>query len=132
MLSEAMSLLHKYGHLMDPQSTLALLPDSLDFAQVLPYLERLLPSLGEQRRSISARKALLRIEELRLRAEIARREEGRVVVSYERTCSVCYKRIGLSAFSVGLNGELAHLQCSSGSARGGEQMPGPEVQGVKS
>lgn len=125
---EVMALLHRYGHLMDSQAALSLLPDALAFPQVLPFLERLLPSLGEQRRALAARKALLRIEELRLRAEIAEREKGRVVISWDRACAVCFKRIGLSAFTVSPGGELAHLHCGPGHGIGNGQLSRTQSQ----
>ncbi len=40
-----------------------------------------------------------------------------VVVTYERACSLCHKRIGTSAFVAYPNGALAHYSCYKRSAK---------------
>ena len=44
-----------------------------------------------------------------------------VVVTYERACSLCHKRIGSSAFVAYPQGTLAHYSCFKRSAQSGQQ-----------
>jgi hypothetical protein len=48
-----------------------------------------------------------------------------VVVTYERACSICHKRIGSSAFVAYPQGTLAHYSCfkRTGQPAGGTGQP---------
>ncbi|KXZ52313.1 hypothetical protein GPECTOR_10g945 [Gonium pectorale] len=104
-------LLSRKRDRLDPLQVLKLLPDGVAVADVLPWLEGSLRYRLEVRRNLAVIHQLRRSENLAALEEAIRMRQQRVVVTAERACSLCHKRIG-GAVSVSYpGGLLAHYLC---------------------
>jgi hypothetical protein len=101
---------------------LALLPDGVPLGDVMPWLEGALRYAVETRRHVAVIKQLRRGENLAAREEAARMRSQRVLVSVERACSLCHKRLGGAAFVSYPGGALAHYLCHKRHAGGDDEL----------
>ena len=104
---------HTHTHIHTPYRTqvLPLLPDDVPVADVLPWLEAALRFSQEARRGLAVRKQLRRCENLSAMEEAVRVRQQRVLVTGERACSICHKRLGGSVVVSYPGGLLAHYLC---------------------
>ncbi|BDA43540.1 Vam6/Vps39-like protein [Coccomyxa sp. Obi] len=110
-------LLSRKHDRIDSLHALDLLPGEVPLKATLPFLEGALRAAGEKKRNSAVVKSLRRSENLQLREEVMRCRQRNVVVTYERACSLCHKRIGTSAFVAYPHGALAHYSCYKRSAK---------------
>lgn len=138
---EALDLLSKHGSRLPASSTLSLLPDSLPVSQLEAYFRGQIRSsnsvINEGRVVAGMRKTELVSAQARLllgggvvgvRGGVP--EQGgrsrRVVVSEERVCGVCHKRLGGSVIAVLPDNTVVHYGCLNKATRGvGSREKGP-------
>lgn len=108
MLSEVLS--RKCGRI-DHSKVLSLIDESQPLWCVMPLLQGLMCNQVEQRRQLCVLKSLRRAENLSCKEQqVGCRQRG-VVVSSDRACCLCHRRMGTSALVVYPNSMLAHYAC---------------------
>jgi hypothetical protein len=115
---------------MPRAQVLSILPDDVPVADVLPWLDAAQRYALESRRGLAVARALRRAENLAALDEAVRVRQQRLLVSSERACSLCHKRLGGAVLVSYPGGLLAHYLChkrhaggagvSAGSLAGGQ------------
>ncbi|KAI1823922.1 SPX domain-containing protein [Xylaria intraflava] len=136
-LKPALSLLSRHGSRLPATSTLSLIPDSLSVADLASYFHgrmRAGTSVVSESRIVEAlRKTQLVDTQARLLlgdglSDGPGGRNRRVVISEERVCGVCHKRLGNSVVAVLPDNNVVHYGClgkgPSGGAHGGERIAG--------
>ena len=117
LLDEALLVLERYAHALDPSAAVRVLPDAAKLAEALPFLRAAVVSSGERRREAAAARSLARAEALASQAERINMLERRVTVAPDAACAVCFKRLGTAAFVDLGGGVLAHFRCVKDTLR---------------
>ena len=117
LLDEALLVLERYAHALDPSAAVRVLPDAAKLAEALPFLRAAVVSSGERRREAAAARSLARAEALASQAERINMRERRVTVAPDAACAVCFKRLGTAAFVDLGGGVLAHFRCVKDTLR---------------
>ena len=127
-LGPALDLLSKHGSRLPATSTLSLIPDTLPVAELESYFRGRMRSansvVNETRIVAGLRKTgLVASTALLLLGDGAPGNQGgknrRVVVSEERVCGVCHKRLGGSVVAVLADDAVVHYGCLN-RAKSGE------------
>ncbi|KAH8899485.1 hypothetical protein GQ53DRAFT_634706 [Thozetella sp. PMI_491] len=132
-LSPALDLLSKHGSRLPATSTLSLIPDTLPISQLESYFRGRMRSsnslVNETRVVVGLRKTeLVSGQALLLLGDGLPGGQGgrnrRVVVSEDRVCGVCHKRLGASVVAALPDNSVVHYGClnraqSGGGASGG-------------
>ncbi|GFH30650.1 Vam6 vps39-like, partial [Haematococcus lacustris] len=103
---------------------LELLPDGVPLHLMLPWVEAVVQAGTQAKRNMAVVKHLRRAENLAVREELARLKSGRVVLSSERACCLCFKRIGPAVFVAYPDMTLAHYLCHKRSQPSAAHVPG--------
>jgi Vam6/Vps39-like protein vacuolar protein sorting-associated protein 39 len=121
-LEPALDLLSKHGSRLPAASTLSLIPDDLPVSKLEAYFQGRIRSATSVVNE-SKIEAGLRASEyvstqalLLLGDGVARGQGGRnrrVIVTDERLCGVCHKRLGNSVISVLADNSVVHYGCTS-------------------
>jgi hypothetical protein len=98
--------------MIDPIKALRLLPDDIGVQELLKYNEAVIRARTEIRRHVQVMKNVARSENLQVQENYISERKRSVKIKYGRTCPVCKKRIGLSAFACYPNGTVVHYVCS--------------------
>ncbi|KAI0010071.1 AvaB protein [Xylariaceae sp. FL0662B] len=138
-LEPALSLLSRHGSRLPAASTLSLIPDDLPVAQLESYFRgriRAANSVVNETRILEGlrKTQLVNTQALLLLGDGVPGGQGgrnrRVVISEERVCGVCHKRIGNSVIAVLPDNSVVHYGClgrqgrSASGTRGGERIAG--------
>ncbi|KAK0613874.1 hypothetical protein B0T14DRAFT_436647 [Immersiella caudata] len=119
-LGPALNLLSKHGCRLPASSTLSLVPDSLPVAELESYFRgrmRSANSVVNETRIVAKlhKTGLVASEALRLLGDGAPGGQGgrnrSVLVSEERVCGVCHKRLGGSVVAILPDNAVVHLGC---------------------
>ncbi|KAF5838923.1 hypothetical protein DUNSADRAFT_1939 [Dunaliella salina] len=102
---------------MDPLEVLEILPEDVPLCDLMPWLGAALGHCTEQTRNMAVVKQLRRSESLNLREAVGRAKQGHVLLSSERICCLCYKRIGPAVFVAHPDRTLAHYVCHTRKER---------------
>ena len=125
-LAPALDLLSRHGSRLPASSTLQLIPDSLPVAKLESYFRGRIRAVnsvvnesrieqGLRKTSVVASQALLLLGD-----GIPGGQGGknrRVVISEERVCGVCHKRLGRSVIAVLPDNTVVHYGCSHRAGR---------------
>ncbi|KAL5008470.1 hypothetical protein ScPMuIL_014051 [Solemya velum] len=103
-------LLPKPESYMDRQS-LELLPTTTLVKDILTYLQNIMEQRATTRRRCQVLKSMLYAENLQVHEQRMFYEKEKVIITEERCCRVCKKRIGNSAFARYPNGVIVHYYC---------------------
>jgi len=112
-------LLCRKQHRINPIVALSLLPGDMPVGRVAAFLEGAMRGMREERHNTAIVKNLRRSENLQVREELVRCRQRRVVVSNERACAICHKRIGGSVFAAYPDNTLVHFVCYKRSLESG-------------
>ncbi|KAK9829459.1 hypothetical protein WJX72_005979 [[Myrmecia] bisecta] len=115
---EVARLLSRKQDRIEPNHALNLLPGEVPLHVVLPFLEGAIRGAGEQRRNAAVVKSLRKSENLQIWEELIRCKQRHFIVSSERACTICHKRIGSSAFVAYPDGTLVHYSCYKRTSTG--------------
>lgn len=97
---------------LDAGRALHLLPPEMALETAQRFLVAALQGRGELQRGASIVRSLQRASNLAARSELISRRQRSFVVTEERACGVCFKRIGTSAVVVSPDGQfLQHYSC---------------------
>ncbi|CAI7858869.1 unnamed protein product, partial [Closterium sp. NIES-53] len=111
MVAAALEVMERRWAMVEPFEALHMLPSDVPLQSVLPYLEAVLRAGSEQRRNSAVVKNLRRSENLQLREELANGRKRHAIITGDRLCAICRKRIGGSVFAVYPGGTLVHFVC---------------------
>ncbi|KAI3425935.1 hypothetical protein D9Q98_007907 [Chlorella vulgaris] len=121
---EVACLLSRKRDAIHPLHALSLLPGEVPLTSALPFLEGALWGAGERRRTAALARNLRRSEQVTLLGELADVRSRSTLLTPERNCSICYKRIGAAALVVFPTSMLAHYSCYRRAALN----PGPAAE----
>lgn len=88
--------------------------NDLSLEDMWPLLKEGLITSVERAHFAEVVRAMRRSEVWRLREQVIRRRRRFVIVSHDRACTLCTRRIGDSVFAVYPDGTIAHLACHMG------------------
>jgi Vam6/Vps39-like protein vacuolar protein sorting-associated protein 39 len=127
-LGPALDLLSKHGSRLPATSTLSLIPDSLPVAELESYFRgrmRNANSIVNETRVVAGlrKTGLVASQALLLLGDGIPGGQGgrnrRVVISEERVCGVCHKRLGGSVVAVMPDNSVVHYGCLNRAHAGG-------------
>lgn len=98
-----------------------MLPPDLPLVDALPLLGGLVLHATESQRNQSVVRSLRRGDNLAAREALARAKQRSCLLTAERACCLCHKRMGTSVLVAYPDGKLAHYLCykRAGPAGGG-------------
>ncbi|GCC35802.1 hypothetical protein chiPu_0014290 [Chiloscyllium punctatum] len=91
--------------------TLNLLPANTQIREIRVFLENVLEGNAQKRRCNQVMKGLLHAEFLRIQEQRIYHQEVKCIITEEKVCRVCKKKIGNSAFARYPNGVVVHYFC---------------------
>ena len=107
----ALAVLNKHYQKMDAAQVLDFLPPSIQITDMTYFLSNIIKDKMQQRRNSLVLKSLLYAEHLQVHEQRVFHQSNKCVITEERACRVCHKRIGTSAFALYPNGIIVHLYC---------------------
>nr|CEL70135.1 TPA: TGF beta receptor associated protein-like protein, related [Neospora caninum Liverpool] len=120
-----LNLLSKYGDHPDlePSLVVRLLPDEWQLTEVADYLVASFRERLHEKMTASLQEQLSTVAYLHTYSDWARQRSSCYVVTPERSCPVCTRRLGLTAFVAYPDGTCVHLQCADGNTLHPSQEP---------
>lgn len=119
-------LLGRKPDVIEPLALLELLPEEAPLGEVLLLVQGLVRRAVEARHSSALARSLWKSEALATRQALAAAKARSVLLSAERACSLCHKRIGSAVFVAYPNLTLAHYLCHT-RATPAAKRPSPAV-----
>ncbi|XP_042194191.1 vam6/Vps39-like protein isoform X2 [Callorhinchus milii] len=110
-LPAALSVLALQYSKLDTSKTLNLLPANTHIQEIRLFLENVLEANAQRRRYNQILKSLLQAEFLRIQEERIYHQEVKCIITEEKICRVCKKKIGNSAFARYPNAVVVHYFC---------------------
>lgn len=105
------SLLSRKRDVLDALAALSLLPEQLPLVTCVQFLEAAVRAKSEERRSASVATNLFRARHIGALVDATNAEKRCIMLTQERSCSLCHKRLGVAAFVHLPGGTLAHYSC---------------------
>lgn len=105
------SLLSRKRDVIDALAALALLPEQLPLVTCAHFLEAAVRAKSEERRKASVATNLFRASHIGALIDATNAENHSIMLTQERSCSLCLKRLGVAAFVHLPGGSLAHYSC---------------------
>ncbi|XP_078089669.1 vam6/Vps39-like protein isoform X3 [Mustelus asterias] len=110
-LQAALQVLELHHSKLDTTKTLNLLPANTQIREIQVFLENVLEGNAQRRRCNQVMKSLLHAEFLRIQEQRIYHQEVKCIITEEKICRVCKKKIGNSAFARYPNGVVVHYFC---------------------
>jgi len=111
--ASSLGLLNTKAHELNPVKVLPLLPDNLPISLVSDYLRKAMQSNLHTLRTNQVVKNLGKMDVVNMRYKLSRETKKYIIVTKDRTCPVCHKRLGDKWFARFPNGVLCHFKCFS-------------------
>lgn len=110
-LQAALQVLEIHHSKLNTTKAINLLPANTQIREIRVFLESVLEEKAQRKRSDQVLKSLLQAEFLRVQEERIYHQQVKCVITEEKTCRVCKKKIGNSAFARYPNGVVVHYFC---------------------
>ncbi|KAF7704430.1 vam6/Vps39-like protein isoform X2 [Silurus meridionalis] len=110
-LQAALQVLELHHSKLNTTKAIDLLPANTQIAEIRVFLESVLEEKAQRKRFDQVLKSLLQAEFLRVQEERIFHQQVKCVITEEKTCRVCKKKIGNSAFARYPNGVVVHYFC---------------------
>ncbi|XP_049596676.1 vam6/Vps39-like protein isoform X1 [Syngnathus scovelli] len=110
-LQAALEVLELHHSKLNTTKAIDLLPANTQIHEIRAFLESVLEEKAQRKRSNQVLKSLLQAEFLRVQEERIFHQQVKCVITEEKTCRVCKKKIGNSAFARYPNGVVVHYFC---------------------
>nr|XP_061798818.1 vam6/Vps39-like protein [Nerophis lumbriciformis] len=110
-LQAALRVLELHHSKLNTTKAINLLPANTQIREIRVFLESVLEEKAERKRCNQVLKSLLQAEFLRVQEERIFQQQVKCVITDEKTCRVCKKKIGNSAFARYPNGVVVHYFC---------------------
>ncbi|XP_040189096.1 vam6/Vps39-like protein [Rana temporaria] len=111
-IDAALAVLEQHHAKLNTTKAIDLLPANTQIRQIQIFLEKVLEENAERRRFNQILKNLLHAEFLRVQEERISHQQVKCVITEEKICSVCKKKIGNSAFARYPSGTVVHYFCA--------------------
>lgn len=109
--SAALAVLNQHFDKLDISQTLELLPITTPVNEITALLMNVFQDKMQQKRNSLVLKSLLHAEHLQVHEQRIYYQSKKCLMTDERACRVCHKRIGTSAFAMYPNGVVVHYYC---------------------
>lgn len=110
-LHAALQVLELHHSKLSTTKAINLLPANTQIREIRVFLESVLEDTAQRKRFDQVLKSLLQAEFLRVQEERIFHQQVKCVITEEKTCRVCKKKIGNSAFARYPNGVVVHYFC---------------------
>lgn len=110
-IAEALDVLQEHHLKINTAKALELLPPSIQVREVYAFLLNVLEDKERKRKNSQVLKSLLFAEHLQVQEQRMHYQGGKILLTDERACRVCHKKIGTSAFAYYPTGEILHYYC---------------------
>ncbi|XP_052436540.1 vam6/Vps39-like protein isoform X1 [Carassius gibelio] len=110
-LQAALRVLQLHHSKLNTPKAINLLPANTQIREIQVFLESVLEERAGRKRFDQVLKSLLQAEFLRVQEERIFHQQVKCVITDEKTCRVCKKKIGNSAFARYPNGVVVHYFC---------------------
>ncbi|KAK5857921.1 hypothetical protein PBY51_011130 [Eleginops maclovinus] len=110
-LQAALHVLELHHSKLNTTKAINLLPANTQIREIRVFLESVLEEKAQRKRCNQVLKSLLQAEFLRVQEERIFHQQVKCVITEEKTCRVCKKKIGNSAFARYPNGVVVHYFC---------------------
>uniref|UniRef100_A0AAY4AFE2 CNH domain-containing protein n=1 Tax=Denticeps clupeoides TaxID=299321 RepID=A0AAY4AFE2_9TELE len=110
-LQAALHVLELHHSKLNTTKAINLLPANTQIREIRVFLESVLEENAQRKRCDQVLKSLLQAEFLRVQEERIFHQQVKCVITEEKTCRVCKKKIGNSAFARYPNGVVVHYFC---------------------
>ncbi|GAB1601255.1 vam6/Vps39-like protein [Argonauta hians] len=110
-IDPALYILDKHAVKIDASKALELLPPTTKIKDILNYLENLVEKKAALRRNHMVLRNVMSAENVMVIKEHMKFSKIKCVITEEKNCRVCKKRIGNSAFARYPNGVIVHYHC---------------------
>uniref|UniRef100_A0AAR2KF02 CNH domain-containing protein n=1 Tax=Pygocentrus nattereri TaxID=42514 RepID=A0AAR2KF02_PYGNA len=110
-LQAALQVLELHHSKLNTTKAINLLPANTQIWEIRVFLESVLEEKAQRKRFDQVLKSLLQAEFLRVQEERIFHQQVKCVITEEKTCRVCKKKIGNSAFARYPNGVVVHYFC---------------------
>ncbi|KAK6306818.1 hypothetical protein J4Q44_G00219660 [Coregonus suidteri] len=110
-LKAALQVLELHHSQLNTTKTINLLPANTQIREIRVFLESVLEEKAQRKRFDQVLKSLLQAEFLRVQEQRIFHQQVKCTISEEKTCRVCKKKIGNSAFARYPNGVVVHYFC---------------------
>ncbi|CAG5866816.1 unnamed protein product [Menidia menidia] len=110
-LQAALQVLELHHSKLNTTKAINLLPANTQIREIRVFLESVLEEKAQKKRCNQVLKSLLQAEFLRVQEERIFHQQVKCVITEEKTCRVCKKKIGNSAFARYPNGVVVHYFC---------------------
>ncbi|XP_058847250.1 vam6/Vps39-like protein isoform X1 [Acipenser ruthenus] len=110
-LQAALQVLELHHSKLNTTKAINLLPANTQIREIRVFLESILEENAKKKRFNQVLKSLLQAEFLRVQEERIFHQQVKCIVTEEKTCRVCKKKIGNSAFARYPNGVVVHYFC---------------------
>lgn len=111
MIERALHLLARYHASMDIAKALEMLPLGTRLDGLLPFLESVFRGVVGERQDAQVLCSIYKMDDLLVQLELMLLRSQFAVITPERVCPVCRRRIGNSAFARYQDGVIVHLGC---------------------
>ncbi|CAI5763932.1 Vps39 isoform X2 [Podarcis lilfordi] len=111
-LQAALQVLELHHSKLDTTKAINLLPANTQISEIRIFLEKVLEENAQKKRFSQVLKNLLHAEFLRVQEERILHQQVKCIITEEKLCSVCKKKIGNSAFARYPNAIVVHYFCS--------------------
>uniref|UniRef100_A0A8D2JL43 VPS39 subunit of HOPS complex n=1 Tax=Varanus komodoensis TaxID=61221 RepID=A0A8D2JL43_VARKO len=111
-LQAALQVLELHHSKLDTTKAINLLPANTQIGEIRIFLEKVLEENAQKKRFNQVLKNLLHAEFLRVQEERILHQQVKCIITEEKLCSVCKKKIGNSAFARYPNAMVVHYFCS--------------------
>ncbi|XP_072024948.1 vam6/Vps39-like protein [Amphiura filiformis] len=116
-INAALEVLEFHHDKIDTAKALEMLPDTTQVKNVYVFMKKVLEGKAMVKRSNQILKSLFYSENLQVREQHIHYQSSKCVITEERNCPVCKKRIGDSAFARLPNGVVVHYFCRNDMAK---------------
>uniref|UniRef100_A0A3Q3C9K9 VPS39 subunit of HOPS complex n=1 Tax=Haplochromis burtoni TaxID=8153 RepID=A0A3Q3C9K9_HAPBU len=110
-LQAALQVLELHHSKLNTTKAINLLPANTQIREIRVFLESVLEEKAQMKRCNQVLKSLLQAEFLRVQEERIFHQQVKCVITEEKICRVCKKKIGNSAFARYPNGVVVHYFC---------------------
>lgn len=110
-IAVALNVLQEHRQKIAIAKALELLPSSTEVREVYAFLLSVLEDKEKKRKNCQVLKSLLFAEHLQIQDQRMHYQARKIVLTDERACRVCHKKIGNSAFAYYPTGEILHYYC---------------------
>nr|CAB3267641.1 vam6/Vps39-like protein [Phallusia mammillata] len=110
-LNAALRIMYEHSNKLDPSQVLGILPELVSIANVQVFLRNVMESQTQVKHEAQVLNSLLLAESQQINEQRIFHENSKCVITDERVCRVCKKKIGVSAFARYPNDVVVHYFC---------------------